>query len=154
MYYSPAAHGGLLGGFTCLNVCNIHGDVLLASRYRAMLRPRTFSWFGTLPARLTPCQYSRIVLEEAPCHSTTLGKIQNIVGTIPKVPHLTLISHNWPHTQALWPKLAQKGTFSWIFDLDLWPWVTKPSRLRPFFMSDMEAIGQKGFILWKVKSLW
>ncbi len=42
----------------------------------------------------------------------------NIVGTLPKVPHLILIGHNWPHTSFLWP------TFSWIIDPDLWPWVT------------------------------
>ncbi len=36
-----------------------------------MLRPGTFSRFGTLPAKLAPCLYSSIVLEEAPCHPTT-----------------------------------------------------------------------------------
>ncbi len=106
-----------LGGFTDWNVCNVHGEVHLASRYRAMLRPRSFSRFDTLPATLAHCQYFRIILEGAPCRPT-IFKVPNIVGTLPKVPHLTLIVHNWPHTYLLWPKLAQKMH---IF-VDIWPW--------------------------------
>ena len=131
-------------GCTDWNVCNIHGEVRLASRYRVMLRPRTFSTFGTLPATLAPCQYSRIVLEEAHCRPTPFGKMPNIVGTLPKIPHLTLIGHSWPHTKLLCPKLAQKRH---IF-VDNWPWPLtlvykkiSPSRWRPIMVPNMKALG-------------
>ncbi len=99
---------------------NIHWEVHLASRnhYCAVQRPRNFSIFGILPATLAPCQYSQMVPEEAPCHPITFGKMPNIFGTLPNVPHLTLIGHNLPHTLVLWPKLAQKRH---IF-VDNWPW--------------------------------
>ncbi len=104
------------------------------------------SRFGTLPPTMTPCPHSGIILEEASGRPATFGKIPNIVGTLPKVPHLTLIGYNWPHTcHQDW---TRKGTSSWTFALDLWPLSLghkkiSPSRLRPFFMPDMEAIGQK-----------
>ena len=82
------------GGYTDRNVCNIHEDVRLASRRRTMLQPETFSKFGTLPAKLAPCQYFRIVLEEIPHSPTTFGKMPKIVGTLPKIPHLTLAGAN------------------------------------------------------------
>ena len=78
------------GRLTDQNVCNIHGDAHLASRYRAMLRPGTFSKFGTLPATLATCQHLETCLEEASCRSLTFGKLPKLVGMLPIVPHLTL----------------------------------------------------------------
>ncbi len=66
-----------LGGNSDRNVCNTHGEVHLALRRRTMLRPRTFSEFGTLPTTLALCQYFHIVLEETPCCPTTFGKMQD-----------------------------------------------------------------------------
>ena len=109
------------GGHTDRIVCNIDGQVHLASRYRAMLRPWTFSKFGTLPATLATCQYWEIFLKEAPHCPTTFGKMPNIVGTLPKVPHLTLPGPDQSHTELLYPKLAQKISFSSFLTLDLWP---------------------------------
>ncbi len=74
------------GGFTDRNVCNIHGEEHLAS----MLRTGTFFKFGTLPATLATCQHWETFLEEAPCRSTTFGKLPKLVGLLPIVPHLTL----------------------------------------------------------------
>ncbi len=47
---SPAAHGGRslpMGWYTDGNLCNIHGEEHLASRWRAMLRTGTFFKFAT-----------------------------------------------------------------------------------------------------------
>ncbi len=132
------------GGYTDRNVCNIHGGY---ASHRAMLRPNTFSGIGTLPAKLAPCHYSRTILEKAPCRPTTFGKMPNIVGTLPKVPHLTLIVHNWPHTSLLWPKLAQKrhifvDNWPWPLTFDLGSQKISLSRMTPIFMPNMEAVGQ------------
>ena len=86
------------GGFTDRNVCNIHGEELLASRYRAMLRTGTFFKFGTLPATLASCQYYETFIEEADCCSTTFGKLPELVGMLPIVPYLTLPGPEWSHT--------------------------------------------------------
>ncbi len=86
------------GGYTDRIVCNIHGEVHLASRYRAMLRPGTFSKFGTLPAPLTTCQCLETFLEDAHSCSTTFGVMPNLVGTLPKVPHLTFPGSDRPHS--------------------------------------------------------
>ena len=91
MQYSPAAHGGR-------PLPMAHGEEHLASRYRTMLRPGTFSKIGTLPATLATCQYWETFLDEAPCHSTTFGKLPELVGTLPKVPHLTLPGLEWTKT--------------------------------------------------------
>ncbi len=147
------------GEFTDWNVCNIYGCVCLASRYHAMLRPRTFCRFGTLPATLPPCQYSWIVLKETLCRPTTFGKIPNIVGMLPKVPHLSPISHNWPHTYLCDHNWPRKGTFSWIFDSDRWPLtlghrkISLLSRLKSFFMPNMEVIGQTVVFCGRLKEL-
>ena len=58
--------------------------------YRAMLRPRTFINFGTLPATLAIYQYWETYLEEASCLSPTFGKLPILVGMLPIVPHQTL----------------------------------------------------------------
>ncbi len=86
------------GGYTDRIVCNMHGEEHLASRYRALLQPGNFSKFGTLPANLATCQYWETFLDEAPCHSTTFGKLPELVGTLPKVPHLTLSGLEWTKT--------------------------------------------------------
>ncbi len=63
-----------------------------------MLRTGTFPNFGTLPATMASCQYSETLLEEAPCGPTTFGTMPNLVGTLPKVPHLTLPGPDRAHT--------------------------------------------------------
>ncbi len=52
----------------------------------------------TLPATLATCQHWETFLDEAPCHSTTFGKLPKLVGTLPKGPHLTLSGHEWTKT--------------------------------------------------------
>ncbi len=61
----------------------IDGQVHLTSRYHAMLQPDPFSKFGTLPVLGDISKGSSLC-------PTTFGKMPNIVGTLPKVPHLTL----------------------------------------------------------------
>ena len=86
------------GGYTDRIVCNIHGEGRLESTCCAMLRPAAFSKFGTLPATLATCQHWETFLDEAPCRSTTFGKLPKLVGTLPKGPHLTLSGHEWTKT--------------------------------------------------------
>ena len=86
-----------LGGNTDRNICITHRKIRLISRCCVMLRSGTSSKFGTLPATLAPCQYVLIVLEETPL---SYNPISNPCD------------QNWP----------RNGTFSWIIDLDLWPW--------------------------------
>ncbi len=50
----------------------------------------TFTNFGTLPAELATCQHLETCLGEASCSSLTFGKLPNLVGMLPIVPHLTL----------------------------------------------------------------
>ncbi len=58
---------------------------------KSLTRAWDFFKFGTaLPATMTHCQKCGICPEEAPCRFTTFGKMPKIVGTLPKVPHLTL----------------------------------------------------------------
>ncbi len=106
------------------------------------------SIFGTLPPTMAPCQYSRIGLEEAVCRPTTFGKIpiNGIVGTLPKIPHLNPYRSQLTQYLTSVTKLAQ---IRHIF-VDIFPWPLtfelgsqkSPLRLRPFFMSNMKAIGQ------------
>ncbi len=135
------------GGYTDRIVCNIHGEIQLTSRYRTMLRSGTFSKLGILPTVMTTCQYWESFLQEAPCNPTTFGMMPKIVGTLPKVPRLTLPGPNWPHTQPLYPKLAQKrhifvGNWPWPLTFDLGSQKISLSQLRPIFMPNLEAIGQ------------
>ncbi len=99
------------GGHTDWNGCNIHGEVHLASPCCAILRSWTFSKVGTLPATLATCQYWETFLEDAPCPLTTFGKMPKIVGTLPKVPHMTLPG---PDQTKIGPEKA--------FSVDFWPW--------------------------------
>ena len=80
--------------FTDQNVCNIYDDELLASRYHAMLRFGTFSKFATMAT----CQYWEVFPEEEACCLSTFGNMPKIVGTLPKVPHLTIPGPEWTHT--------------------------------------------------------
>ncbi len=80
----------LWGGYADEIVYNIDGELHLASRYRAVLRPWTFSKFGTLPATMATCQYCDIILEEASSHFLTFGNLPKFVGMLPIVPSLTL----------------------------------------------------------------
>ncbi len=148
--HSPAAHGGrpLPMAWVCWLKCMQYtwrGTPRIALARDASAR--IFSTFGTLPAKLPPCQYSRTFLEEAPCRPTTFAKMPNKVGTLPKVPHLTLIVHNWPHTSLLWPKLAQKrhifvDNWPWPLTFDLWSQKISLSRITPMFLPNIEALGQ------------
>ncbi len=88
----------LWGEYTDRIVCNIDGEVRLASRCRAMLRPGAFHTFGTVPGTVPTCQYLGIFPNEAPCCPTAFGKMPKIVGTLPKVPHLTLPGPDQTHT--------------------------------------------------------
>ncbi len=74
------------GGCTDQNLCNIHGEVRLASCCHTMLRPRTFSTFGTLPAKLAPCQYCQMFLEGAPCYFRTFGRMPKSLARCQKYP--------------------------------------------------------------------
>ena len=78
------------GGLTDRNVCNIYGAATLASRYHAMLRLRTSSTFGKLPATLATCQYWDTYLEEVSCRFLTFGTSPKLAGMLTIVPHLTL----------------------------------------------------------------
>ncbi len=62
------------GGCTDRNVCNIHGDAHLASRYRTMLRPGAFFRFGTLPV----------------VGNLSRGGLLSFFNMLPIVPNLTL----------------------------------------------------------------
>ena len=94
------------GGYTDRILCNVDRQVRLASRCRAMLQPGTFPTFGTLPGTMATCQYLGTFLKEAPCCPTTFGKMPIIVGTLPKVPHLTLPGPDQTHTYPLYSFLT------------------------------------------------
>ena len=77
------------------------------------------SKFGTLPATLATCQYWETFLDEAPCHSTTFGKLPELVGTLPKVPHLTLSVLEWIKKNLAAVTKSRCKNLSFVL---FWPW--------------------------------
>ena len=96
---SQAHHVNFMSAFTSA-VCNLQS--------RRVTFHLMFTALAPLPATMAHCQQWETFLEEAPCRFTTFGKMPKIVGTLPKVPHLTLTGPDQTYTKLLSPKLAPK----------------------------------------------
>ena len=124
--YSPAAHGGRplpMGRVYCPKcMIYIYGEVHLASRYRAMLRPGSFSKFGFFPVAMTTSQHWGKSFQRKPLFVLQhLARCQTLLADFQKYPvwpSLVLTDNVLNHWDHRWPR---SGLFSCIFDLDLWP---------------------------------
>ena len=144
------------GGFTDWNVCNIHGDLRLPSRCRAMLRPRTLFqiWHfathnDTLP---TFRNHSRRSLRSS-CNIWENTKYSwHTAKSTPPDPHRLQL------TPYLSPRLDQKRHIfvdicPWPLTFELGSQKNQSFTAETFLHVKYGGHRSNGSILWKVKSL-